>query len=649
MHDGSAIPILSGRQGAGKGLLFPVTPQPGETLLGFVTRCLARNYLGDPVQFMQHMGIDLSIKGDFLSRLQAQLPAVQEVLGISSDQLSQLWGAAPVGPERRRQLGGIWLRPSLVEQSTRRVPPSISPDQSDQSLWMVRHVTFCSSTWEELVGHCPSRWCGKRLTWPRAQALDRCRHCDASLAEWKVRRVPVRDRGVLSWVMSLFSDCEAIRDVAISKVPATFEIESATDVYELLLAFGKATCLLRPADGDVQNWTFRDLAAAARFMLDYPRSRWDTLQNLRLGERPRLYGVLTRIARDSPAPVVRRQIEKILTDDGSVVVLAKSSRRPPPGALTTTGAARVLHVERGDVKRLVALELLHPVQSRGGERHQNIFDERVIYRIREELDARMSWRTFSVRTGLPQLAIEQLLALGHLTPRDHEIGRSLYGERQVERAQAELLIDRLSDLRAPTENGQWLQLNHAFKGVGGREKPWAPIILDGLLGRLPGDLVRWMERGRLTFGMSRTTARALMMGGPESRAWYHYPRASYGKFLRDEFQPYEAAEYLNCSAVDLSWLIEQRCLLPIAEVEPRRFRRVDVESLGAVWMTGREAAMRLGMRASHVWHALERHDLTASLGRGFYLRERLEAAIAAELGKAAWDSDLSGGSQWSPM
>lgn len=631
MPDGSVVLPMATRQGAGKSLLFPVTPQPGETLLGYVTRCLAKNYLGVPVQFMRHMDVDLSIKGDLMGRLQAKLPAIQGALGLSDEELAQLWGAAAVGPERRRRLGGVWLRPSLIEQSTRRVPPSIAADQSDQALWMVRHLTFCPITWEELVGHCPSQWCGKPLTWPRAQVLDRCRHCHTRLSEWKAGRVPVRDRRVLAWVTSLFSECEVTRQSAIAKVPATFEIESATDVYELLLAFGKAAFRLRLADGDDRKWSFRDLAAAARFMRDYPRSRWDALQNVQLGERPRLYGILARIARDSPAPVVRRQLEKILMDDGSTITVPNFMREPPPGVLTTTGAASVLRVEKGDVKRLVASGLLHPLRSSGRERLHYVFDERVIRRTRDELDARMSWRSFSIHTGLPTLAIEQLLALGHLVPREHPIGLCLFGERQLERDQAEVLIDRLSDLPRPDHLESRVQLNHAFRGVGGREKPWAPILLDGVLGRLPGGLFRWVEAGRLRFGISQTTARALLMGGPCARAWYDFPRTSYGEFDRDELRPGEAAEYLNCSAVDLSWLIEQRCLLPIAGVEPRRFRRRDVESLGAVWMTGREAAARLGVEGRHIWRTLERHDLTAALGQGFYLRDDLEAAVEAEL------------------
>jgi hypothetical protein len=652
MPDGSVVSPVAARQGAGKSLLFPVAPLPGETLLGFVTRCLAKNHLGVPVQFMRRLDIDLSIRGDLLGRLQARLPAIQEALGLSDDELGKLWGAAAVGPERRRRLGGVWLRPSLIEQGTRRVPPSIAADQPDHALWMVRHMTFCPITWEELVGHCPSQWCGKQLTWPRAQVLDRCRHCDARLSEWKARKVPVRDRRVLTWVSALFSDSEVTRQSAVAKVPATFEIETATDVYELLLAFGRAVFLLRLADGDDRDWSFRDLAAAARFMLDYPRSRWDALQTLKLGERPRLYGLLARIARDSPVVLVRRQLEKILLDDGSEIVLRKATREPPPGTLTTTDAALVLRVQKGDVKRLVASDLLHPVRTSGGERQQNLFDERVIRRIRDELDARISWRSFSTHTGLPTLAVEQLLALGHLVPLEHPIGLSLFGERQLERDQADLLIDRLGQLPSPGQSEDWVPLEQAFMGVGGREKPWAPIILDGMLGRLPGELVRWVERGRLTYGIRRTTARALLMGGPEGRAWYQFPRTSYGEFDRDELKPGEVAEYLNCSAVDLSWLIEQRCLLPIPGVEPRRFRRRDVESLGAVWMTAREAAARLGIEGRHLWRTLERHDLTAVIGQGFYLRDHLEAVIKVELsepilsGIRAGEPQCAAGASW---
>ena len=148
-------------------LLFPVEPQPNETLLGFVVRCVERNRLGTPVSFMRAVGLELKAKGDFLNRLQAELPTLAQALSMSAASLDGLWGTQPMTEDRKRRLGGVWLRPALVEQSTRRTPPGIDPGEPDDARWMIRPIAFCSTRWVMLINRCPSRWCGSaRARWP---------------------------------------------------------------------------------------------------------------------------------------------------------------------------------------------------------------------------------------------------------------------------------------------------------------------------------------------------------------------------------------------------------------------------------------------------------------------------------------------------
>jgi hypothetical protein len=88
--------------------------------------------------------------------------------------------------------------------------------------------------------------------------------------------------------------------------------------------------------------------------------------------------------------------------------------------------------------------------------------------------------------------------------------------------------------------------------------------------------------------------------------------------------------------------MEKRCLLPLVGAERRRFRRADVESLAASWMTAREAAARLGVEARHLWRVVERHNLTCRMGHGFYLREELEEVVRVEMNGLAVFSSLAG-------
>ena len=68
--------------GAGKRLLFPVSPAPGETILGYVARVVDANHLGSVRSFLALIDLKLNIKGDFLSRLAAALPELAELMGV---------------------------------------------------------------------------------------------------------------------------------------------------------------------------------------------------------------------------------------------------------------------------------------------------------------------------------------------------------------------------------------------------------------------------------------------------------------------------------------------------------------------------------------------------------------------------------------
>ena len=82
-------------------LLFPMEPQPNETLLGFVVRCIERNRLGTPVSFMRAVGLELKAKGDFLHRLQAELPTLAQAFSMPVASLDRLWGTEPLTEDRR--------------------------------------------------------------------------------------------------------------------------------------------------------------------------------------------------------------------------------------------------------------------------------------------------------------------------------------------------------------------------------------------------------------------------------------------------------------------------------------------------------------------------------------------------------------------
>jgi hypothetical protein len=126
--------------------------------------------------------------------------------------------------------------------------------------------------------------------------------------------------------------------------------------------------------------------------------------------------------------------------------------------------------------------------------------------------------------------------------------------------------------------------------VGGRDRPWAPVAVAAINGELDG-LIGWRRfspGGSLM--INPTTARTLIMGGPEATTWFSFEAGDYGRYDRDWLKPGEVIERLNCSAVDLRYLEVQGHLWSTPKAE----KTIDRRKFSRMWMTTREAAARLG-------------------------------------------------------
>lgn len=627
MADGSTVVSCEARSYAGKGLLFPVEPTAGETLLSYLVRCVERNHLQSPVQFLRQAEIDLSVSGDFLGRLQRSLPAIEMLLGAPPHALAKLWGAEPLDELGRRRLGGVFLRPHLIDQARRRVRPGLAKSDGDQAVWMLRHFDFCPISWDILIRSCPNRFCGKPLTWPRADSLRECRHCREPLVSAASDKVAKHHRSNLRWLADLFDERAEIRLAAMRRVPAALPLHCETDVYEFVLAIVRARQLVSDAGLDMDDATLghRALCEAVSFVLEYPKSRWDLLQRSP-GERDKLYGVMARISRDTAVAVVRQALIEILAD--CPLMLVKQDRRPPPGELNSRGAASVLGVPPGDVGRLVEAGFLTPLSSSGMQRKQYLFDTHIVEGMRAELTAGMSSRRAAQLLGLPLYAIPQLLALNILQPQPSELSMFLRGDHRVGAEDVETIADWLAALPLVPPSREWVSLSEAFTAVGGRDKPWAAVIKAALSGELPGGLVfaaSHHERG--TLSMARLAAREFVAGGPGSRSPLAVLYETSGSAAPPTMTPGEVMDYLNCSAVEISWLRERDLLAPRQWVSPTSYERIRVEAFGRQWMSTREAAARLEVEPRGLWRLIEACPIEPGLGRGFYLRADLERIV----------------------
>lgn len=617
-----------------KKLLFPIVPAQGETILGFITRVVEANYLGSVRTFLRSGNIDLSVKGDYLTKLSQSPKILADLLGLSVGELGGLWGVHPLTEDGKRKLGGVYLRPHQICQRIRRFPPAGSPTLNDQALWMVEHVNFCPVTWTRLIDKCPV--CERSLTWPHAQNLHSCGRCNGPLSLRRSKSILRKDREVLTWVLQLFSEDELVVTDAVNQVPTFFEIQSATDVYELVLAFGQAAYGTRFERSSKKGpWTPEHLAAGARMVLEYPRSVWDLYRLQTDFAQPPLLRTALRVARDHSQPIVTRNIERLaMLHRNSAIEGRKGSFLLMNDPINLTHAGRLLSTSPSKVRELAEAGYLQTTRAR-----KNFSDSRVtrssVYSLRKRTEGWFDRSRIKRGYALPDLALEQLMAMGWLAPEPDLAIRLLRGSGALANESATHLLEALQSLDEARAETGYISLQLAFRGVGGREKPWGPVIAAGINGKLPGSLRLIETETAYKLAIHDTTARAIVMGGPEAQMPYTFDPLQYGEYDRTWLAPFEVEEYLNCTAQDVVWL-RNRGHLNKLEHEKPRYCRISVQKAGAMFMTSREAAMRLGIRPQDVWGLLDAYPDVKSIGQGFHDRPSLEYALRLEAPKPCW-------------
>lgn len=633
MADGATLFLKSQQQGAGKRLLFPVAPAPGETILGYVTRAVEANHLGAVGSFLAQIDVKLHIKGDYLTRIATAFPKLADLLGTDAGSLKCLWGSEPLSEDGKRRLGGVYLRPHLICHNARRLPASGLPVESDQSTWMVKHLNFCPVTWRGLIDRCGV--CRRRLTWPLAKSLNRCEGCGASSSHRAGKIVAQQDRQALSWVLDLFSADEEIVTAAFNRVPPFFRVQSATDVYELTLAFGRAVNRTRTAGRRLApDWAPRDLADGARLVLDYPRSIWDLYKDQVKREQPSLILSLSYAAREAANACVSSNVERLIKEHRRAYGGGRGPATSHSQTMTLSEAGHLLSTVPAHVRELALTG--HLLTSRANPGAVGIKVERAsVLSLQKRARASVSRQQLKAAFSLPSVAIEQMLSIGWLLPEKNPSIVMLRGTETLSGASARRLISELHRFERSEPCVGDILLSDALRGVGGREKPWAPIITAAITRRLPGGLRILKIEGRAHLAIHEATARAVIMGGPAAPSPYRFERHEYGVFGRDWMTPGEVETYLNCTAQDVIWL-RARKLLSKVEHETPRYDRKEVEGIGLRFMTSREASSRLGLLPKDIWQLLEARPDVKSIGQGFHERDGLEAAVREEAGKLTW-------------
>lgn len=611
------------------GVLFPLEPKSGETLFGYALRVGEWNYLGQLSSTFRILGLPRGFTPDDQIALGEMADHAAISFGIPMHKMLEIWGSRGAVAGRVR-LGGVWLRPKMVTTLRRRLPPGLARGESDQALWMVRSIGFCPKSWEYLVEHCPREGCARPLSWGDAFTLRLCAYCAADIGEAKPRRVPRGARPTLQWMVDLFSEDEGVVGRAFRRVPPFFVAEGPTDVFELVVALTRALggCGRRGplhSKADV-------LAAAANYVLDYPRSNWDVLRRSD-EEITSFRSILGSASRQSVTESVRLNAKRILNYGSR----RDGDERLPPvrGEVLNLGELSAhLGVPTPAVRAVADAGLCQgSIVQRNIRRTPLLFKRQVLEDFQQRIHERISVKEFSAHFGLPRVAVDQLLALGALRPYSDPVIDAMFDDRQLERASALRFADRLRDLEPADSDSNWLRLSDVMMGVGGREMPWGKVLLAGVTGALPGGLRR-KEGSALrcrALMVHPVTAREMIMGGPIGGSRFSFAVSSYGEFYRERLSGPEARAYLSCTTQELNGLRDAALLKPVSERGlPELYQRADLEVLGGRMLSTFEIAARLGMKAKDVWERVGSPTDPVKAPHGLYERADLEPVISAQ-------------------
>lgn len=600
-------------------LLFPERPQASETLLGFIQRSAIANDLPSTKPILERAEIT-SPDGTSLFTHGVDNPALlASALGVSADDLSTLWGYHPLYDGRRR-LGGVLVRAKFICSTHRIVPASYLPTAPDKAIWLIDGLGFELGTWEYLIKACAI--CGRPFRWHNAIGVDRCA-CGSLLRPRRAKKVAQADRGELAWLSKLFSDDPCIVETAMRSVPASSTVQTATDAYEVIMALAKPMAALRTPQP--RKPLLSDIAQTTRYLLEFPRSYWD------VNQRGDTVGIalkenLRDVARHSTQVVVSTELSRMAhyMAGGRITIAPRFYNEEPIQSLAL--AASNLKASKGGVRRLVEAGILTGLgPQKGKERYHHLYRGHEVAQVKRQLGTRLSWKKLKSTERLPDEAIEQLIGSGYLRENSHEAVRVLYGDRQLDDPSYLAFKCHLKRHVSDDSSTQYIPLNIAMCGVGGRPKPWAKIFEVAISGALAGGLVQ--DDWRTPLGQLRIhkmTARLLVMGGPDHDGPYRaHPMAPDNHVPL--MQSGEVERYLNCTAQDISWL-RAKWLLHAQTLphELARYLRTDVAQCGLEVITTREIAARRGLTPLAMQATLQQFDQTIAIGQGFYRRPVIE-------------------------
>ena len=357
-----------------------------------------------------------------------------------------------------------------------------------------RLATHCPISGEILIDDCPR--CGTTLTWWTTNLIP-CRSCGLDQRDRPTEKLDIDQMKATRLMVNLIHPHPVRSAKAVQELPEPLRPLNRGSAFELGWRLG---CLSTGHGLKDRNSAWRlplgqklsILEAGSTALSSWPAS----LHSMITGR-----GALGD-GRDSANVVddLRRLMRgRNVPDEVNATVLAAApgllvSRAATVKSLVGQGAnageaARTLGVSQRIFERLAVARELRCVLDTGHVNRHRVIDTTDLGPLANRIADRVSFGTLSQELGISRHGVEQLCCIGVLEAHDDSAMRAAFVDRHVRRTDYDKLLKSIEEAKLPWDEAgdddSGISMRRAVLAIGGREKPWGPILMAMRDGDLP--------------------------------------------------------------------------------------------------------------------------------------------------------------------
>jgi hypothetical protein len=455
-------------------------PRQGESLSGFVARAAAQEDLPNVHELTSMAGIVWSQRPE-PSRGDCDLEPLARFLRLAPSELSdRSYPRDPHRLGRRLYFGASVDRRHLVHGERRFSPATLREEATHLATWQLRPFPFCERSGELLVSHCSDAQCGTRQGWYHAAGIALCDVCGEPLQRAGAGRVPEQNLGDLRSALGIVHPDPERRRASFAVLPPALREADPGDALDLLVAVAgvHSPAIRCRADTRIIRRGADPLAVCAamaeawRIAIRWPQG-FEDLAAHRIATRAGRFGDgnggATMHFLDLPSnPAAPAPLSALVSD------LRRSLGQAGQRGIGSNPASSLPHLTATGLVRMRREGALATVFALVDGEPQPLLVRSEVQALSAALKRSVPNGTAASRLGVTEDGVRQLVAADLLaTVRASAMRRER--EQKIDIASVEELTGRFESSAASLGEG-WLLLTAVLRMIGGREKPWAPIV-----------------------------------------------------------------------------------------------------------------------------------------------------------------------------